>query len=190
MGKLKAKKNYVANRNIHIEGIINNQRVRPASELRYGCTKTPLHGSGWVSVYNVLYLLSKNVSPAKVIRSIEEIGGTILGGLGGTKYQDLIPVLSEYGYMSRLYAPKDNFNSLIQVGATGILVYRTLRNLGQSNFVAFRRVSETQYDFYNPTTNETSLEVFLNKRHALPSPKVILVKNRMMKTETISSKRI
>lgn len=183
MGKMKAKQNYAANRNVHIEGFINNQRVRPASELRYGVTKTPLHGSGWVSVYNVLYLLSKNVSPAKVIRSIEEIGGTAMGGLRGTKYHDLIPVLSEYGYMSRIYSPKDGFNNLIQVGTTGILIYRTLRNIGEWNYVAFRRVNDKQYDFYNPTTNETSLEVFLTKRHALPSPKVILVKNRNVKTE-------
>lgn len=183
MGKIRARRNYATNRNIRVEGMINNQRVRPVSELRYGMGKTPKHGSGWVSVYNALYLLSKNVSPAKVIRSIEEVGGTAWGGLLGTKYHELIPVLSEYGYMSRVHSPRDGFNSVIPVGATGILVYRTWRQLGENNFVAFRRIGEDHYDFFNPTTKETSIEVFLTKRHAMPAAKVILIKNRMVKSE-------
>lgn len=189
MGKLRAKQNYAVNRNVYIEEIINNQHVRPASDLRFGIVKTSHHGSGWVSVYNVLYLLSRNISPAKVIRSIEEIGGTAFGGLWGMKYHDLISVLSEYGYMSHWYTAKSDFNSVVQVGATGILAYRTMRSLGEYHYVAFRRVSETQYDFYNPTTQEPSLEIFLGKRHAIPSSnKVIVVKNRAVKAEAPKDK--
>lgn len=163
MGKIRARQNYAVNRNVRVEGIINNQRVRPVSELRYGIGKTPKHGSGWVSVYNALYLLSKNVSPAKIIRSIEEVGGTIFGGVFGTKYHELIPVLSEYGYMSRVHAPRDGFNNIVPVGATGILIYHNWRQLGESNFVAFRRIEENRYDFFNPTTQENSIETFFDQ---------------------------
>lgn len=173
------------NRNIRVEGIINNQRLKPASELRYGMVKTPKHGSGWVSVYNALYLLSKNVSPAKIIRSIEEVGGTIAGGFFGTKFQELIPVLSEYGYMSRVHTRRDGFNNLIPVGSTGILVYYNWRQMGENNFVAFRRVEEDRYDFFNPTTQEVTIEAFLAKRHAASSAKVILIRNRMVKVDAM-----
>lgn len=186
MGKIRARQNYAANRNVRIEGVINNQRVRPASELRYGAASTPKHGSGWVSVYNALYLLSRNVSPAKIIRSIEEIGGTIMGGTFGTKYQELIPVLSEYGYMSRIHTQRDGFNNVIPVGSTGILVYRNMRQMNENNFVAFRRVEEKRYDFFNPTTKEVSIEAFLTKRHSLRFAKVILIRNRTVMSEAMT----
>lgn len=181
MSKTRARRNYLHNRRIIIEGIINNQHVPPANDIRYGFVKSSKHGSGWVSVYNILCLLTQNISPAKVVRSIEEINGTVFGGIRGTSYQNLISVLSEYGYMSKICDSKIHFDEVVHVGNTGILVYRNYENLFEWKFVAFRRTEENKYDFFNPTTQETSIQAFLKKRHALPSAKLIIVKNRMVK---------
>lgn len=161
-----------------IDDLITDQTAEPVNQLKYGITTTAKHGSGWISVYNVLFLLSQNLSPAKVIRSIEEVGGASFEGLLGTKYSALIHVLSEYGFLSRLKSPDEKgFSGNVAVGGIGILVYHTPNDRLAPHYTAFQRISEDRFDFYNPTTSEHSVETFLRRRDALNGAKLISLKS-------------
>lgn len=175
MGRYSAKKNYRYNRGIHVDGVISAQHGYPARDMRYGVAGGRRHGSGWVSVYNVLWLLTRNVNPAKVIRSLENVEGVFSGGLWGAKLRDVISVLSEYGYASRLYFPEGKDRGLLPVGTTGILVYRTAHRLGENRYVAFRKTDEDYYEFFNPASREYSLEAFLNRQQARHGAKAIVI---------------
>lgn len=190
MGKFSAKKNYQYNRGIHVDGVISAQYARPVCDMHYGFAGTRRHGSGWVSVYNVLWLLTRNVSPAKVIRSLENIGGPVLGGFWGTKLRDLISVLSEYGYSSQIYFPGDSDRGIFPVGATGILVYRTTRWLGENRYVAFRKLEENSFEFFNPASRERSLEAFLNRQKAQHGAKAIIIRKPVSVPDTEIAMRL
>lgn len=190
LGKFSAKRNYSFNRKIHVDGVISAQYARPACEMHYGLVSTRRHGSGWVSVYNVLWLLTRNVSPAKIIRSLENVGGTVLGGLWGTKLRDLISVLSEYGYSSQVYIPGDGDKGLFPVGATGILVYRTARWFGENRYVAFRKLDHDSYEFFNPASRERSLEAFLNRQQALRGARALIIRKPVTVPDTEITMRL
>jgi len=124
--------NYQHNINIDFDlrTPIDNQRLRPASDIRMGTNEGYnegwYNGCGWIAAYNAMIILGNPVHPAEIVRSFEENVGIVLGGVFGTYPNAIEDYLRGMGHeVKQTLFPQLSLNidDVIKASKVSILAY-------------------------------------------------------------------
>lgn len=132
------------------EGLIIKQS--DLEGMRYGEHASDFNGCGWIAAYNVRRMLGEEVTPAEVIRDMEDT--TLLGGFFGTHPFEMARYLSEQGYDVTCTMSGENMEQAAEEADAGIYFYMYWRSDGkpQGHNMAFRKSKRGRngwYTFYN-----------------------------------------
>ena len=120
--------------------------------MRYGDSTSDFNGCGWIAAYNVRRMLGEDVTPAEVIRDMEDT--TLLGGVFGTHPFEMARYLSEQGYDVTCTMSGKNMEKAAEEADAGIYfyMYKEKGEWPRGHNMAFRkskRGRNGRYTFYN-----------------------------------------
>lgn len=139
-------------------GLIENQRSKPASDLRFALKNSGYNGCGWIACYNAFLLLDKQILPRNAILMLELLLTPVCLGFLGTNPLSIVLFLKLCGYRVKLNILKQD--SAPCDSNVGILLYMTRRR--RAHYVAYQK-TEGGLEFHNSLVKCSSFTEYIDR---------------------------